>query len=126
MTLSEVLTGITMADLAAAAGVSPRAGRPTDDVPVRGAGGQHLGCHGRLPAGLAFAVLFMMSSMVYGMQIASSVIEEKQSRIVEILVAVIPVRQLLDRQSGRQHGDRLRPDGPSCSGVPCLGSTSPR
>ena len=46
-------------------------------------------------AGLGFAVLFMMSSMIYGMQIASSVIEEKQSRIVEILVAVIPVRQLL-------------------------------
>lgn len=46
-------------------------------------------------AGLGFALLFMMSSMIYGMQIATSVIEEKQSRIVEILVSVIPVRQLL-------------------------------
>ncbi|GAB2476628.1 ABC transporter permease [Luteococcus sediminum] len=45
--------------------------------------------------GLVFAVLFMMSAMTYGMQIAQSVIEEKQSRIVEILVAAIPVRQLL-------------------------------
>ncbi len=45
--------------------------------------------------GLVFAVLFLMSAMTYGMQIAQSVIEEKQSRIVEILVAAIPVRQLL-------------------------------
>jgi len=44
---------------------------------------------------LVFAVLFMMSAMTFGMQIAQSVIEEKQSRIVEILVAAIPVRQLL-------------------------------
>ena len=45
--------------------------------------------------GLAFAALFMMSSMTYGMQIATSVIEEKQSRIIEILVSVVPVRQVL-------------------------------
>lgn len=45
--------------------------------------------------GLIFAVLFLMSAMTYGMQIAQSVIEEKQSRIVEILVSAIPVRQLL-------------------------------
>ncbi|MEL4356409.1 MULTISPECIES: ABC transporter permease [unclassified Luteococcus] len=45
--------------------------------------------------GFIFAVLFMMSAMTYGMQIAQSVIEEKQSRIVEILVAAIPVRHLL-------------------------------
>ncbi|GAA1397661.1 ABC transporter permease [Luteococcus peritonei] len=45
--------------------------------------------------GLVFAVLFFMSALTFGMQIAQSVIEEKQSRIVEILVAAIPVRQLL-------------------------------
>lgn len=45
--------------------------------------------------GAAFSVLFMMSAMTYGMQIAQSVVEEKQSRIVEILVTAIPVRQLL-------------------------------
>lgn len=94
MALSEVLTGIAMADLAAAAGV------PAEQV------GQQMTLRSEVLegssdamagyfVGLAFAVLFMMSSMVYGMQIASSVIEEKQSRIVEILVAVIPVRQLL-------------------------------
>ncbi len=45
--------------------------------------------------GLVFAVLFFMSALTFGMQIAQSVIEEKQSRIVEILVAAIPVRHLL-------------------------------
>lgn len=45
--------------------------------------------------GMAFAILFYMSVVVYGMQIAQSVLEEKQSRIVEILAAAIPVRQLL-------------------------------
>lgn len=46
-------------------------------------------------AGVVFALLFMMSALTYGLQIAQSVVEEKESRIVEILVAAIPVRQLL-------------------------------
>lgn len=45
--------------------------------------------------GLAFAALFYMAAIMFGMQIANSVVEEKQSRIVEILAAKIPVRQLL-------------------------------
>lgn len=45
--------------------------------------------------GLLFAALFYMSSILFGMAIANSVVEEKQSRIVEILAAAIPVRQLL-------------------------------
>lgn len=45
--------------------------------------------------GLIFAVLFYMSSLMFGMAIATSVVEEKQSRIVEILAAAIPVRHLL-------------------------------
>lgn len=45
--------------------------------------------------GLAFAFLFYLTSLMFGMQIANSVVEEKQSRIVEILAAAIPVRQLL-------------------------------
>lgn len=46
-------------------------------------------------ATLAFAVLFLMAAMTYGMQIAQSVVTEKESRIVEILAATIPIRQLL-------------------------------
>ncbi|BCY14465.1 ABC transporter permease [Actinoplanes sp. L3-i22] len=44
---------------------------------------------------LAFAMLFFFTSFTFGMQIAQSVVEEKQTRIVEILVASIPVRALL-------------------------------
>lgn len=62
----------------------------------------NVGRHRRAIAFIAtvvFGVLFMMSAMTYGMQIATSVIEEKQSRIVEILVAVIPIRELLAARS---------------------------
>ncbi|WP_405180022.1 ABC transporter permease [Nocardia sp. NBC_01377] len=42
-----------------------------------------------------FALLFYMASVLFGMSIAQSVIEEKQNRIVEILASAIPLRQLL-------------------------------
>lgn len=41
------------------------------------------------------AMLFFITSFTYGLQIAQSVVEEKQTRIVEILVASVPVRALL-------------------------------
>ncbi|MEU4687885.1 ABC transporter permease [Actinoplanes sp. NPDC023714] len=41
------------------------------------------------------AMLFFITSYTYGLQIAQSVIEEKQTRIVEILVSSVPVRALL-------------------------------
>jgi ABC-2 type transport system permease protein len=45
--------------------------------------------------GLAFAGLFFLTTFSFGMMIAQSVVEEKQSRVVELLVAAIPVRLLL-------------------------------
>ena len=36
-----------------------------------------------------------MASLMFGMTLANSVVEEKQSRIVEIIATAIPVRQLL-------------------------------
>jgi ABC-2 type transport system permease protein len=45
--------------------------------------------------GFAFALLFFMSAVMFGQMIASSVIEEKQSRLVEIIATAIPMRQLL-------------------------------
>lgn len=42
-----------------------------------------------------FAFLFYMSVLTFGMSIAQSVVEEKQSRVVELLVAAVPVRWLL-------------------------------
>ncbi|MEV6367493.1 ABC transporter permease [Micromonospora sp. WP24] len=42
-----------------------------------------------------FAFIFYVTSQVFGVQIAQSIIEEKQTRIVEILAAAVPVRALL-------------------------------
>lgn len=44
---------------------------------------------------LVFAFLFYVSVLTFGMSIAQSVVEEKQSRVVELLVAALPVRWLL-------------------------------
>ncbi|MDF8266165.1 ABC transporter permease [Luteipulveratus flavus] len=45
--------------------------------------------------GFVFAFLFYLSSILFGMAIAQSVVEEKQNRIVEILASAIPLRHLL-------------------------------
>ncbi|MFC4124662.1 ABC transporter permease [Nocardia rhizosphaerae] len=44
---------------------------------------------------LVFAFLFYLASVLFGMSIAQSVVEEKQNRIVEILASAMPLRQLL-------------------------------
>ncbi|WP_125099395.1 ABC transporter permease [Leucobacter chromiireducens] len=44
---------------------------------------------------IAFGVVFMMSAITFGTTIAQSVVEEKQTRIVEILLATISARTLL-------------------------------
>ena len=44
---------------------------------------------------VVFAFLFYLSVLTFGMSIAQSVVEEKQSRVVELLVAALPVRWLL-------------------------------
>ncbi len=44
---------------------------------------------------LVFAFLFYLSVLTFGMSIAQSVVEEKQSRVIELLVAALPVRWLL-------------------------------
>lgn len=92
--LGQVLTAMTIDDLATKAGTTAQEVRQQMTFSSEVLEGSANGMVGYF-VGIAFAVLFMMSSMMYGMQIATSVIEEKQSRIVEILVAVIPVRQLL-------------------------------
>lgn len=45
--------------------------------------------------GLGFALVFFMTTLMFGMVIAQSVVEEKQTRIVEILLAAIPARAIL-------------------------------
>lgn len=45
--------------------------------------------------GLGFALVFFMTTLMFGMVIAQSVVEEKQTRIVEILLAAISARAIL-------------------------------
>jgi ABC-2 type transport system permease protein len=44
---------------------------------------------------LGFGIVFLMAASLFGSTIAQSVVEEKQTRVVEILIAAIPVRALL-------------------------------
>jgi ABC-2 type transport system permease protein len=44
---------------------------------------------------IAFGLVFFMSALTFGMIIAQSVVEEKQTRVVELLMSTIPVRALL-------------------------------
>ena len=43
----------------------------------------------------AFTLVFLVTALGYGMTIAQSVVQEKESRVVEILAAAIPIRSLL-------------------------------
>lgn len=43
----------------------------------------------------AFTLIFLVTALGYGMTIAQSVVQEKESRVVEILAAAIPIRSLL-------------------------------
>ncbi|GAA1724474.1 ABC transporter permease [Microbacterium paludicola] len=45
--------------------------------------------------GVIFGVVFMMSAITFGSPISMSVIEEKQTRVIEILISAIPARVLL-------------------------------
>ncbi|MDL9979480.1 ABC transporter permease [Microbacterium sp. ASV49] len=44
---------------------------------------------------LGFGLVFLMAASTFGGTIAQSVVEEKQTRVVEILISAIPVRTLL-------------------------------
>jgi ABC-2 type transport system permease protein len=44
---------------------------------------------------LGFGIVFFASAMTFGTTIAQSVVEEKQTRVIEILIAAIPARALL-------------------------------
>lgn len=44
---------------------------------------------------LGFGLLFMISAQLFGSTIAQSVVEEKQTRVVELLISAIPTRALL-------------------------------
>jgi ABC-2 type transport system permease protein len=53
---------------------------------------------------IGFGLVFFMSALTFGTTIAQSVVEEKQTRVVEILMSAIPVRALL---AGKVVGNSL-------------------
>lgn len=44
---------------------------------------------------IGFGVVFLLSAQTFGATIAQSVVEEKQTRVVELLISAVPVRALL-------------------------------
>lgn len=102
-----------LADAVAASALERNAGEAGVSVAELEAGSE-LGVRLLDPGGLpeqvryvvafAFAFLFYVTALTFGMAIAQSVVEEKQSRVVEILAAAIPVRQLL---TGKVVGNAL-------------------
>ena len=46
-------------------------------------------------AALVFLILFYITAITFGMSIAQSVVQEKESRVVEILAAAVPIRAML-------------------------------
>lgn len=49
----------------------------------------------RTAVATVMVVLFLLTVMIFGLQIAQSVTQEKESRVVEILAAAVPIRSLL-------------------------------
>jgi ABC-2 type transport system permease protein len=49
----------------------------------------------RSTVAFAFTLVFLMTAFAYGMAIAQSVVMEKETRVVELLAAAIPIRSLL-------------------------------
>lgn len=50
---------------------------------------------GRSLVAFVFLILFYVTAVTFGMSIAQSVVQEKESRIVEILAAAVPIRAML-------------------------------
>lgn len=90
--ITKYMTGVNAEEL----GIDPAQLQAGSQVDLRLAGEQVADdAIVALVAGMAFSVLFFMAAMVYGLQIAQSVVEEKESRLVEILSAAVPTRDLL-------------------------------
>jgi ABC-2 type transport system permease protein len=62
---------------------------------------------------LGFGLVFFMSALTFGSTIAQSVVEEKSTRVVEILMSTIPVRALL---AGKVLGNSLMAFGMAVTG----------
>jgi ABC-2 type transport system permease protein len=68
---------------------------PVDSVQVSKTGEQKKGGPANLFIGIIFAALLMMPSFIYGLEIMRGIIQEKNDRVVEVLVSSMSPRQLL-------------------------------
>ena len=93
--LNEAVRTVQIESNAMAAGVDPSAMLANSTVSVVPLDGDESGAMAIFIATFAFSILFMLAAVTYGMQIAQSVVTEKESRIVEILAAAVPIRSLL-------------------------------
>lgn len=76
--------GVDLDQLTAGSAVAERLLSPdADDAGARSA------------AAFVFVLLFYLTAVMFGMTIAQSVVQEKESRIVEILAAAVPIRAML-------------------------------
>ncbi len=93
--LAQTITARTMADNARAAGVSMTDLQQGSVLTTATVEPADANAGTRQLVGFVFAMLFYMASLMFGYTIANSVVEEKQSRVVEILASAMPIRQLL-------------------------------
>ena len=93
--LADAITHVQISANATALGVDPADVLADTSLSVVPLEGDDLAAVAVFIATAAFSVLFMLAAVTYGMQIAQSVVTEKESRVVEILAAAIPLRQLL-------------------------------
>ncbi|MDR7383149.1 ABC transporter permease [Promicromonospora iranensis] len=84
-----------LADRAADAGTSMNALTAGSEVETERLDGNPVDPQVVLVAGFVLAFLFFTGAVGSGAMIAGSVIEEKQSRLVEIIATAVPLRQLL-------------------------------
>jgi ABC-2 type transport system permease protein len=93
--LREAAVNLGMEQNAARAGLTPEQLRAGTQVQER------LLDPGPLPeivagfVNIGLALIFYLTALSFGMMIAQSVVQEKESRVVEILAAAIPIRALL-------------------------------
>ena len=93
--LNEAVRTVQIESNAEAVGADPAAILANSTVNVVALNGDDTGAMAVFIATFAFSILFMLAAVTYGMQIAQSVVTEKESRIVEILAAAVPIRSLL-------------------------------
>ncbi len=93
--VTQAVQSMVLSETAAKAGMTPAQVQQQSTVTTTVLQGKAENQVVGMIVGFGFAILFFMSALTFGMQIAQSVAEEKSSRVVEILAAAVPIRALL-------------------------------